>query len=223
MASRIAILAACLGATAMSLPRERSEWCHMWWEKANDPETPRVLLVGDSICNGYNGIVRKQLAAFANVDLLASSKNISDPALVKEMTYMLTEYRYAVIHFNHGLHGFGIPQEDYERYLREYVAKVKALAGDAKLVWGSITPLRGDHRNNQVIALRNEIAAKVMKENGIAVDDLHAVVAGRDDVRSDNKGDMYHYNGKGYNVLAEQVSGFLAKLMGWQLAAADQP
>jgi hypothetical protein len=201
----------------MSLPRERSEWCQIWWEKANDAKLPRVLLIGDSICNGYHGNVKTRLAPFANVDKLASSKNITDPALLKEVGYMLSEYKYAVIHFNHGLHGFGIPQEDYENYLRAYVTKVKEMAGDAKLVWGSITPLRGDHPNNKIIQARNEIAAKVMKENGIAIDDLYTIVAGKDEVRSDNKGDAYHYNGKGYSLLGEAVSQYVAKLMDWQL------
>ena len=201
----------------MSLPRERAEWCQIWWEKANDAKLPRVLLVGDSICNGYHGVVKTQLAPFANVDKLASSKNISDPALLKEMGYMLGEYKYAVIHFNHGLHGFGIPQKDYEDYLRAYVAKVKAMAGDAKLVWGSITPLRGDHPNNKVVQARNEIAVKVMKENGIAIDDLYPLVEGNDDLRSDNKGDAYHYNGTGYGVLGGAVAQCVAKQMGWEL------
>lgn len=217
MSKLIAALAVLMGAATMSVARERAEWCHMWWENAHETTTPRVLLVGDSICNGYNGIVRQRLAEFANVDLLATSKNVSDPALLKEMGYMLGEYKYAVIHFNHGLHGFGIPQDKYEQYLRDYVAKVKAMAGDAKLVWGSITPLRGDNPNNQLIATRNKIAAKVMRENGIPVDDLHAVVAGQDDLRAENKSDAYHYNPKGYNVLAEAVSQYLAKLMGWEL------
>jgi hypothetical protein len=213
----IVALAVLMGAAAMSTARERAEWCHMWWENAHETTRPRILLVGDSICNGYNGIVRKRLAEFANVDLLATSKNISDPALLREMGYMLTEYQYAVVHFNHGLHGFGIPQDKYEQYLREYVAKVKAMAGDAKLVWASITPLRGDSPNNAVIAARNEIAARVMQENGIPIDDLYTVVAGQEELRSDNKGDAYHYNGKGYGVLAEAVAQYLAKLMGWEL------
>jgi hypothetical protein len=206
-----------MGAVAMSLPRERSEWCQIWWENANNAKLPRVLLVGDSICNGYHGVVKARLAPFANVDKLASSKNVSDPALLKEMGYMLGEYKYAVIHFNHGLHGFGIPQGDYEKYLRAYVAKVKEMAGDAKLVWGSITPLRGDHPNNKVVQARNAIAAKVMKENGIPIDDLYAVVAGKPELRSDNKGDAYHYSGKGYQALGEAVSQYIAELMNWPL------
>ena len=217
MSHRIALLAVLMGAAAMSLPRERSEWCQIWWEKANDAKLPRVLLVGDSICNGYHGVVKKQLAKFANVDKLASSKNIADPALVKEMGYMLGEYAYAVVHFNHGLHGFRIPKQDYEKYLRDYVAKVKTMAGDAKLVWASMTPLRGDHPNNKVIVARNEIAAKVMEENGIAIDDLHIVVVGKEGLRSDNKGDAYHYNGKGYAALGAQVSQYVTKLMEWDL------
>ena len=87
--------------------REKYEWADFWWNDAHDPSKPRVLIVGDSITNGCSGVVYKLLADVALVDKYVSSKNVKDPALLKEMRYMLSEYKYKVIHFNHGLHFWG--------------------------------------------------------------------------------------------------------------------
>ena len=156
----------------------------------------------------------------ALVDKYVSSKNVKDPALLKEMRYMLSEYKYKVIHFNHGLHGFRIKEEEYEGYLRAYVTEVKKLAGDAKLVWGRITPLRGgmDRKENAFLERRNKVADKVMADFGIEIDDLWGVVWSQnnsDDIRADNKGDAYHYNGKGNELLGKAVADAIRKAGGF--------
>ncbi|MCK5805326.1 MAG: SGNH/GDSL hydrolase family protein [Lentisphaeria bacterium] len=204
------------GMTMSATAREGREWCHMWWENAHETKRPRVLLIGDSIVNGLNGVTRKELADVANVDLLASSKNISDPALMKEVGYMLGEYEYVVVYFNHGLHGWSIPVSEYEAHLQTHVKRLRALSGGAKLVWASITPLRdpNEARNKEIVA-KNEIAARVMKENGIKIQDLHAFVLGHEEWRSDNKRDAYHYCGKGNQALGKKVAEFIRTLCGW--------
>lgn len=191
--------------------RERLEWANFWWNSANDNKKPRVLIVGDSICNGASGNVYAKLDDVAYVDKFVSSKNVKDPALLKEMRYMLSEYTYKVIHFNHGLHGLRIKEDEYEGYLRAYVTEVVKLSRGARLIWGSITPLRGsaDTSQNQLLKRRNAVAAKVMAEFGIPVDDLWGVIWGADNadaIRSDNKGDAYHYNGKGNELIAQAMA-----------------
>ena len=200
--------------------REKYEWADFWWNDAHDPSKPRVLIVGDSITNGCSGVVYKLLADVALVDKYVSSKNVKDPALLKEMRYMLSEYKYKVIHFNHGLHGFRIKEEEYEGYLRAYVTEVKKLAGDAKLVWGRITPMRGgmDRKENAFLERRNKVADKVMADFGIEIDDLWGVVWSQnnsDDIRSDNKGDACHFNGKGYELLGKAVADAIRKAGGF--------
>ncbi len=201
--------------------RERYEWAQFWWNDAHDSSKPRVLIVGDSITNGCADRVYKLLADVALVDKYVSSKNVKDPALRKEMRYMLSEYKYKVIHFNHGLHGLRIKEDEYEGYLRSYVTEIKDLAGDAKLVWGRITPLRGaiDTKENALLERRNRVADKVMAEFGIEIDDLWGVVWNQqnsDDIRADNKGDAYHYNGKGYDLLAKSIADSIRKAGGFE-------
>ena len=65
--------------------REKYEWADFWWNDAHDASRPRVLIVGDSITNGCSGVVYRQLADVALVDKYVSSKNVKDPALLKEM------------------------------------------------------------------------------------------------------------------------------------------
>ncbi len=170
--------------------REKYEWADFWWNDAHDSSKPRVLIVGDSITNGCSGVVYKLLADVA------------------------------LIHFNHGLHGFRIKEEEYEGYLRAYVTEVKKLAGDAKLVWGRITPLRGgmDRKENAFLERRNKVADKVMADFGIEIDDLWGVVWSQnnsDDIRSDNKGDAYHFNGKGNELLGKAVADAIRKAGGF--------
>ena len=162
----------------------------------------------------------KTLTQIANEITAQVSKNVKDPALLKEMRYMLSEYQYKVIHFNHGLHGLRIKEEEYEGYLRAYVTEVKKLAGDAKLVWGRITPLRGgmDRKENAFLERRNKVADKVMADFGIEIDDLWGVVWSQnnsDDIRSDNKGDSYHYNAKGNELLGKAVADAIRKAGGF--------
>src|SRR5580693_9273497 len=86
--------------------RESIEWCDIWIAHANETNLPRVLLIGDSITRAYYSKVEKNLAGKAYVGRLASSAFISDPVLMKQIEMMLTTYKFDVIHFNNGMHGW---------------------------------------------------------------------------------------------------------------------
>jgi lysophospholipase L1-like esterase len=83
------------------------------------------------------------------------------------------------------------------------------LGGDARLIWGSSTPITkpGDvntlGEGNAVVTARNALAAEIMAERGIPVDDLYQVVVGKPDLRSP---DGYHYSGPGYEALGKAVA-----------------
>ena len=99
-----------------------------------------------------------------------------------------------VIHFNHGVWdqatldpatgqraepGKGairIPIEDYEKNLRTIVARLKQTK--ATLIWASTTPILVNtppgYVGGEMVDKYNEVAAKVMQENGVIIDDLNA-------------------------------------------------
>ncbi|MDD1750670.1 MAG: SGNH/GDSL hydrolase family protein, partial [Methanothrix sp.] len=83
-------------------------------------------------------------------------------------------YREAGSKFYKGRHTTSA--SDYENNLRKLVARLKQTG--ATLIWASVTPVwkgEPDKPNGDVVAF-NEVAAKVMKENGVMIDDLNSLV-----------------------------------------------
>lgn len=187
--------------------RETTEWAILRWEQATDATLPRLLLVGDSISNGYAPHVRKLLEGRALVDLLATSKSVCDPALLLELTLATDGYQHAGIHFNNGLHGAHLTDEQYEAGLRRMVATLRELAPQATLVWGHSTSAvtlpdkQLDPERNAAVLRRNEIAARVMSELGVPIDDLYAAIVDHCDWHTDT----LHFSAEGYTALAESV------------------
>jgi lysophospholipase L1-like esterase len=134
--------------------------------------------------------------------------------LLQATEMLLKEYPYVAVHFNNGLHGFHLDGPTYAAALREYVALIKRLAPDAKLIWGSSTPItkNGEPQTldpkNEVVIARNTLAAEIMQEQGIPTADLYAVAIDKPDLRSP---DGYHYNGAGYDALGKAVAEAVLK------------
>ena len=95
--------------------RERIEWMDVWITDAEKSELPRVLLIGDSITRGYFSPVEKRLAGKAYCARLTTSKCVADPSFVNEVQLLLKQYKFDVIHFNNGLHGWGYTEEQYKQ------------------------------------------------------------------------------------------------------------
>jgi hypothetical protein len=109
-------------AAMAQVSREDIEWLDVWLPHSNDHRLPRVLLIGDSITRGYYPDVEKALAGRAYVARLSTSKSLGDAALLKEITLILSEERYQVIHFNNGLHGSGYSEAAYAQALPSVMA-----------------------------------------------------------------------------------------------------
>ena len=76
-------------------------------EKADavDPKMRRILLIGDSILNGYARQVIKKLHGKAYVDMWVNPYHQSEN-LNKILDRVLSQGPYDLIHFNVGLHGW---------------------------------------------------------------------------------------------------------------------
>ncbi len=203
--------------TQGTIIREQYEWSNIWWDNADDTSMRRVLLIGDSISVGYSGNVTERLDKIARVDRLSNSRGVNDPALLKEITYMLGEFEYSAIHFNNGLHGWHISDEEYAWSLRHLVQVLHQYGRGASFVWASSTPVTVpgcpstlDAEKNPILLRRNALAAEIMKDFNIPINDLHSVVAGRPEL---SRGDGYHYNEDGYVVQGEAVAESLMKLL----------
>jgi len=202
--------------------RERIEWADIWVTDADKDDLPRVLLIGDSITRGYFGGVEKRLAGKAYCARLTTSKCVSDPSFFDEVHLLLKHYKFSVIQFNNGLHGWGYSEDQYRDGLLKTIASVKEHAGDAKLIWATTTPVRErsdlqqfGERTERVKA-RNMIAAEIMKQHGIPTNDLYGLVEKHPDWHST---DGVHFNGTGKEAHANQVAESVMKC----LPATDSP
>ena len=184
-----------------------------------DPALPCILLIGDSVCNGYRGAVAGALKGKATVDVWLTPAAESDPGLHGDLEKVLKQGPYAVVHFNIGLHGWPkgrIKDGDYEPLMKKYVEVLKKNAPNARLIWASSTPItvKGkpaelDPTDNPTIATRNASAAGIMKEAGIAVNDLYTLVADKRATLA--AGDRYHWKGPAYELMGKQIVELVTK------------
>ncbi len=198
---------------------ESIEWCDLWISHANETNLPRVLLIGDSITRAYYPEVEKNLAGKAYVGRLASSAFISDPILSKEVAMVLDEYKFDVIHFNNGMHGWQHSEAEYEKAFPKFLKVIEAHAPHAKLIWANTTPLKVSPNapaGNQTvatderIAARNVIASRLVQAEGISIDDLNTPMRGHPEYHSDN----IHFGDQGIAIQAAQVAAAIEPLLG---------
>lgn len=193
------------------MAREGMEWCHINSFDANRSDLPRVLLIGDSITMRYSGAVRNALKGKAYVTVLGTSKALGDSALFDEMTAALKQYKYAVVHFNNGLHGF--KPEAFRKGLPEMIATIRKHAPDAKLIWGTVTPCRSEGTTTRV-QKANEIAAEIVAKENIPVDDLYGLVMeNKDKPELLWDGGGVHFTQAGADSQGKHVAAEILKLL----------
>ena len=181
-----------------------------------DEKLPTVLLMGDSIANGYAAAVAERLKGVANVDLFVTGKHVVSD-LWRDVTAVVAHRPYEVIHFNEStLHAWPpgrVEQGQYEPAFRQYVEAIRAHAPQAKLIWAAATPMTVEGKPTELdpefdpkIAAWNRLAAKVAKETGIAVNDLYTVMLDHMEL---GKGDRFHWTAQGKQVQADAVADVL--------------
>jgi hypothetical protein len=205
--------------TANKLPAEKDKRLHSdgssWGYKHvedNGSGLPRVLLIGDSILNGYRGHVASRLKGEAIVDVWLTPHFQSDE-FNKLLGETLEHESYDVVHFNLGLHGWQkgrIRPGTYKPLTRAMVEVIKAKQPNARLIWASSTPVtvRGepeqlDPEVNPVIVEHNLLAAEVMGEMHVPVNDYYGLLVDRLKLA---RGDQYHWNQPAYTILGEQAA-----------------
>jgi len=177
------------------------------------PGLPRVLIIGDSISMGYTTPVRKLLEGKANVHRIPQNGGPSKNGVARLDAWLGTS-KWDVIHFNHGIHDAKVMPDgrhqvelaEYEANLRAIVVKLKATG--ARLIFALTTPippspLKGS-RNFGDEKQYNAVAAKVMEDNGIAINDLHSYMLPR--FSELQIPDDLHYKQEGYTFLAQRVA-----------------
>ncbi len=196
---------------ATSRRPEGIEWSTTYSYNAPDARNPRVLLIGDSICNGYQGNVRKKLAKKVNVSFWATSKCVTDKNYFRELEFILDGYRYDVISFNNGLHSLVTDKAEWENAFRQAVRFIRAKAPNARLFLTNSTPLR-DPKRNETVKVINQITEKVAKEEKIPVLDLYSAMDKLD--REKDWSDVFHFRPRAKEIQADEISNRVTDLLG---------
>lgn len=193
----------------------------------DDPSLPRVLLIGDSISIGYTIPVRELLAGKANVHRPPTNCGPTTRGLAG-IDQWLGGRSWDVIHFNWGLHDLKymgstgsnladpdasgshqqVPIDQYQANLRKLVKRMQRTG--ATLIWCSTTPVPEGAKGRVVgdAAKYNEVAAKIAKESGIAIDDLYAFAKPR--LAEIQLPANVHFSPTGSRKLAERVAWHVA-------------
>ena len=199
----------------------------------DDPKLPRVLLMGDSVSIAYALEVRKLLAGVANVHRVPANCGSTKVAvgyygLVRWLPD--ANEKWDVIHFNHGLHDLSyrfaddrdkndqgeyasptngghqnVPPGEYEKNLRQIIARLKQTG--AKLIFASTTPVPESDAAKYVKDSElphNEIAKRVMTEEGVTWNDLWSLVKPRQAELQIPRN--VHFQAKGSSVMAKEVA-----------------
>lgn len=191
--------------------RENIEWSIIYMFGTNDESKPRALLIGDSICNGYQSVVCRQLEDKMNVTYWAGSKCATDPAYFRELDLMLSSNHYDAVTFNNGLHSLGSDRAEWENAYRAAVKFIRAKLPDAKLFIVTNTPMEnpGDSVKSKELG---EIAKKVAADHGLPVIDLYSVTEtlGTKDLWRDG----VHFNAPAVELQGKTVADALTKAVG---------
>ncbi|MDD4101886.1 MAG: SGNH/GDSL hydrolase family protein [Kiritimatiellae bacterium] len=183
---------------------------------------PRVLIIGDSISIGYTPFVQAALSNKMEV-VHAPGNNASTERGLAKLEEWLGKGKWDVIHFNWGLHDLKhidekgkiteiregrqwVPLEQYETNLRVLTQRLKKTG--AKLIWCSTTPVpegaRGRVTGSETTY--NDVALRVMRDEGVQVNDLHAFVGSAERrLEIGGKKRDVHYTAAGSRALAVEV------------------
>jgi hypothetical protein len=180
--------------------------------KIVDPKLPRVLLIGDSILNGYVKNVVKNLEGRAYVDAWVNPYNQSEH-LNKRLAEVLDQGPYDVIHFNMGLHDRQkgrIKDGTFEPLTKAYVEVIRKKLPGARIIWASSTPVtvKGmptelKSEINPVIVEHNRMAACVMREMNVPVKDFYGLLV---DKLALARGDSFHWKPEAYELTAKSAT-----------------
>jgi hypothetical protein len=194
-----------------------------------DPTLPRVLLIGDSILNGYHAKAAELLRGKVSLDVWVTPKHIGSGDLPADMKAIFAKQTYDLILFNDiGLHAWEpgrIPEGQYEPLLRAHLANLRKFAPKARLIFASTTPMTTktkpialDPEFNSLIVERNKIAMKVMQEKNVPVADYCGILATKLDLAA---GDRFHWTKPAYELLAKCAAVHIAQALDFSLPATN--
>ncbi|MBT3279237.1 MAG: SGNH/GDSL hydrolase family protein [Phycisphaerales bacterium] len=198
---------------------------------------PRVLIIGDSISIGYTMPTQDLLKGKVNVHRIGTNAGPTTRGLAN-IDEWIGKGKWDVIHFNWGLHDLKyidakgnltavakgkqqISTADYEKNLTKLVQRLKKTG--AKLVFATTTPVPEGSKGRIVgdSVKYNAVALKIMKAEGIVVNDLYTFIKPTL-ATAQNKANV-HFTSIGSKALAGEVANCILTALGKDPLPAPKP
>jgi lysophospholipase L1-like esterase len=194
-------------------------------------DLPNVLIIGDSISNGYMkplvGMLKGKAKVVHNPGNAAHSANG-----LQNLDEWLGDTDWAVIHINHGLHDLKyvdkngknttskevghmqIPLEQYGKNMEAIVMRLKKTG--ATLIFATTTPYPdkpgGPLREVDDAEKYNTVALKIMKKHHVGVNDLYTFALPQ--LKALQRPKNVHFTPEGSKALAREVDRHIRKALG---------
>jgi lysophospholipase L1-like esterase len=181
------------------------------WDFVKDnPDLPRVLIIGDSISRGYTIPVRNKLKGKVNLHRAPANCGPTRTGLKKLSTWLgSSKKKWDIITFNFGIHDRRTKGDTYVKTLKSIIKQLKATG--ATLIWVNTTPVpKGANEYVKGASEKhNELAEKIMNQYKISIVDLYSTVSkvpAKDKIPKN-----CHFNSGGYEVLGGVVAKAVLK------------
>jgi hypothetical protein len=189
-------------------------------------DLPRVLIIGDSISIGYTLPTRTLLADIANVHRVPTNAGHTGMGIKGLPKWLAPDKgKWDLIHFNWGLWDLCYRSPKSKNQGRRdkengtlthtpevYAQNLETIVGELKktgatLIFATTTPVPEGELGRKLgdDQVYNNAARQVMARHGIAVNDLHAVMAERMHEFGKAPGDV-HFTDAGSQLLSQQVA-----------------
>ncbi|OCN02559.1 hypothetical protein A7X67_05395 [Clostridium sp. W14A] len=185
----------------------------------------KVLLLGDSIRMGYDGIVKDLLEGECEVYYDEDNGRFSSYTLWQANQLFKNYGKFDVVHWNNGYWDMNVeapmteamhPVDEYLHFLKRIIREIRRNGAEA--IFATTTPVAeqgfafdgtgaGISYDNSWVETYNEAARKLMAQENIAVNDLYALMLKGD--RYYKCGDGLHLTEEGYRLCAEQAAGLI--------------
>lgn len=195
----------------------------------DNPNLPRVLLIGDSISIGYTLPTREFLKGKANLHRIPTNGGPTTKGLMNIDSW-IGQSKWNVIHFNWGLHDLKymgpngenlfpkekggkpqVPLADYEKNLEKLVIRLKKTG--AKLIWRNTTPIPPKSKGRYVgdSVKYNQSASRIMKKHNVPTHDLYTISKKR--MKELMRPANVHYTPEGSRVLGKDVARVIVEAL----------
>lgn len=184
-----------------SFKLECFEWDNVWFEHTEINDKKRIFYVGDSISCGIRRIATASSDGELLFDGFGTSKNLDNPFFIDSLKlYAAQLNRMDAILFNNGLHGWNLPEEEYEKCYDSVISQLIKTYPDIPIFILLSTNVADPNRAGRVIE-RNNAAVRVAEKYSLKVIDIHTLSVENKHLLSDG----VHFVNDGYKIFAEKI------------------